>query len=98
MGYITVRFKNYHSRYQVAEFPKVDPTITVGHLRGMIERELETSENCMMRMFVRWHVQVTLGGSNKRTIEITEADEANTIASMGIEDYTEVLLERAADG
>lgn len=46
----------------------------------------------MMRVFLRWHVEITAAG-RKRVVELTAQDEASSLSSLGIGDYSEVLLE-----
>lgn len=97
MPTITIRFFHYPSHTPITELSGVDPNATLTTLRTMLEQHLAAAEARMMRVFDRWHCEMTAGG-RRRVVELTAQDENATLALLGIVDYSEVLLEGPLTG
>lgn len=95
-----VRVFHFDSRAPILE---VDVKIgsTIRELRATIEARIASEEMCLMRVFTKWYLNVSLGGegggggSGKKykPMEITEEDEEDTIESIGVMDYSMILLD-----
>lgn len=92
MTAITVRFKQRETSMPIFEL-QIQPTATVAALRAMVQERLETEDHCLMRLFSRWHVELASEGGRRRFVELTEADEGESLTSLGVDDYSEVMLE-----
>lgn len=92
MANIQVRFSNKETRAPVTEL-NIDPNHTIGQLKARVEKELAESEASMMRVFSKWFVERQGEGGGKQLVEITAADSGTSLASFGIEDRTQLLLE-----
>eukprot|EP00744_Colponema_vietnamica_P006198 GILI01009009.1.p1 GENE.GILI01009009.1~~GILI01009009.1.p1 ORF type:complete len:261 (+),score=75.48 GILI01009009.1:30-812(+) len=97
MNTITVRFVHRQSHTPVLELEGVEASATVGALRELLMERLASEEACMMRVFVKWHAEVEVGG-RKRLIELTDEDAETSLSSMGISHLSEVHLDGPLTG
>eukprot|EP00744_Colponema_vietnamica_P012002 GILI01016858.1.p1 GENE.GILI01016858.1~~GILI01016858.1.p1 ORF type:complete len:367 (-),score=44.40 GILI01016858.1:129-1229(-) len=94
---ITVRFVHFESHTPILELEAVDASCTLSKLKALLVNRFISEEFCMMRMFVKWHAKMQVG-EKSRYLELADADDAQSLQSLGIGDYTEVLLEGPMTG
>lgn len=91
MAKVNLRFKHYKSHSPVMEL-EVEPITTLGELRVQVQAHLKSIENCPMRIFSRWYTLIEVGNGKRKMKEIKK-DKTRTVASLGLQDNSDVLLE-----
>lgn len=90
---VTLRFYHHPTHTPITEL-EVESSTSIRDLRAMLDDRIATDEYCPMRVVAKWHVDLLKGPNNRQLqTDLSSLDTEESIASMGIEDYSEVLLE-----